>query len=199
MRRKRRRCSDCPKVLCEGSEMLDHSRSLQVNLLSDPTAFESCSIASSCDSASALIQARAITAHAALSPSLHLLVHHSTSTLSNMALVSSQESTRISSHMNNDHSSSIAHYLEHYGKVSTQSASLNPKITNFSTPSMTLEYGPEGKRKEYVHKFEPPMYAGQARSRLEAMHREAREGLGLVSLERCSRGIGICMADRLGR
>lgn len=83
--------------------------------------------------------------------------------------------------MNSEHGASLAHYLEFYGTIPSSQASVNPSISNFSTPSMTLEYGPPGQRKEYTHKFSPPMYAGEARKRLEAMHQEARKGLGLVS------------------
>lgn len=80
--------------------------------------------------------------------------------------------------MNGDHGSSLVHYLEHFGRIS---APVDPKITVFSTPEMVIEYGKSGNRKTWSHKFNPPMMAGEARKRLEEMHRVARQGLGLVS------------------
>jgi hypothetical protein len=80
-----------------------------------------------------------------------------------------------------------SHYLEYLGKVDPKLAAQSPALTNFATPSMVIEYGPKEDRKEFTHKFNPPMYAGQARKRLEEMHQEARKGLGLVSsMFRCS-------------
>lgn len=67
------------------------------------------------------------------------------------------------------------------GKVDPKLAVQSPALTNFATPSMVIEYGPKEDRKEFTYKFSPPMYAGQARKRLEEMHQEARKGLGLVS------------------
>lgn len=95
-----------------------------------------------------------------------------------MTAVTPAESGRITSNMNGDHGSSLVHYLEHFGRIS---APVDPKITVFSTPEMIIEYGKSGNRKTWVHKFDPPMMAGEARKRLEEMHRVARQGLGLVS------------------
>lgn len=78
--------------------------------------------------------------------------------------------------MNADHSSSSSHYLGHFAKVFNP---INPKITKFSTPSMTIEYGSPSNRKEYTMKFDPPMYAGEARHRLGDLHHEAMRGLGI--------------------
>ncbi|GAA5918998.1 hypothetical protein JCM1841_002683 [Sporobolomyces salmonicolor] len=96
-----------------------------------------------------------------------------------MADVSPQEASRIISHMNKEHGESLGHYLEYFKRLPRSQAYANPAITEFTTPSMTLEYGKAGQRKTWTYKFEPPMMAGQARLRLEAMHREAKEGLGL--------------------
>ncbi|ORY88777.1 hypothetical protein BCR35DRAFT_301106 [Leucosporidium creatinivorum] len=95
--------------------------------------------------------------------------------------VSAVESTRICSHMNKEHGPSLSHYLEYFGKVEPKLAAQSPQITNFATPSMVIEYGKE-ERKEFTYKFNPPMYAGQARKRLEEMHQEARKGLGLSEI-----------------
>lgn len=76
---------------------------------------------------------------------------------------------------------SCSHYLEYLGKVDPKLAVQSPALINFATPSMVVEYGPKDDRKEFTYKFNPPMYAGQARKRLEEMHQEARKGLGLVS------------------
>lgn len=73
------------------------------------------------------------------------------------------------------------HYLEYYGRISPRLASRDPKFTTFETSAMQIEYGKPGNRKTWTYKFQPPMYAGQARKRLEAMHQECRTGLGLVS------------------
>lgn len=47
---------------------------------------------------------------------------------------------------------------------------------------MTVEYS-ENPRQSWTYKFEPPMQAGQARVRLESMHREAKGGLGISDVE----------------
>lgn len=47
---------------------------------------------------------------------------------------------------------------------------------------MTLEYS-QNPRQSWTYKFTPPMQAGQARVRLEAMHREAKEGLGISEVQ----------------
>jgi hypothetical protein len=69
---------------------------------------------------------------------------------------------------------------------------------------MVIEYGASNHRKTWRYKFEPPMYAGQARKRLEAMHQECRTGLGLVSPRRLVRSVqggksGALEADSLLR
>jgi len=43
---------------------------------------------------------------------------------------------------------------------------------------MTIEYS-TSPRLSWTYKFTPPMQAGQARVRLESMHQEAKEGLGI--------------------
>ena len=58
------------------------------------------------------------------------------------------------SSQNNEHGESLGNYLELFGKVKN---AVNPKMTSFTTPSMTLEHGPEGRRKSWVYKFDPPM------------------------------------------
>ncbi|GAA5875973.1 hypothetical protein JCM1840_006237 [Sporobolomyces johnsonii] len=90
--------------------------------------------------------------------------------------------------MNQDHGESLGHYLEYFKRLPRSQAYANPTITEFTTPSMTIEYGKAGQRKTWTYKFEPPMMAGQARVKLETMHREAKEGLGLsdVVLDRFS-------------
>ncbi|KAL8286554.1 hypothetical protein RQP46_004571 [Phenoliferia psychrophenolica] len=93
--------------------------------------------------------------------------------------VTPQEASRISSHMNNEHGESLGWYLELYGKVKN---AVDPKITAFTTPSMTIEHGKAGQRKSWVYKFDPPMQAGQARKRLEEMHQDARKALGISNV-----------------
>ncbi|SCZ99379.1 BZ3500_MvSof-1268-A1-R1_Chr3-1g05980 [Microbotryum saponariae] len=96
-----------------------------------------------------------------------------------MAQVTPQEASRIISHMNADHAPSLSHYLERFAHAPARVAALAPRITEFSTDEMAIEYGPQGKRSTWHYTFDPPMYAGQARKRLEAMHSEARKQLGL--------------------
>ncbi|GAA5912489.1 DUF2470 domain-containing protein [Sporobolomyces salmoneus] len=83
--------------------------------------------------------------------------------------------------MNKDHEESLGHYLEYFGRRSRSLAYSKPQITEFSTESMTLEYG--SPRQSWTYKFTPPMQTGQARVRLEEMHREAKEGLGISDVE----------------
>lgn len=52
---------------------------------------------------------------------------------------------------------------------------------------MVIAYGPSSDRRAFVHLFEPPMGAGQARKRLEEMHTSAKQGLGYVSRRHDSR------------
>ncbi|BGP54621.1 hypothetical protein JCM8202v2_002208 [Rhodotorula sphaerocarpa] len=94
--------------------------------------------------------------------------------------------------MNKDHAESLSHYLEHYGGVSPSLASASPQLTSFATPSMTIMYGPAHARREWKYEFKPPMYAGEARKRLEAMHQDARRGLGIspVEIDRVVIGFG---------
>lgn len=75
-----------------------------------------------------------------------------------------------------------SHYLEYFAAVSPSLAYSSPQITSFTTPSMSIRYGPAHARREWKYEFKPPMYAGEARKRLEGMHQEARQGLGIVSL-----------------
>ncbi|GAA6022190.1 hypothetical protein JCM11491_002426 [Sporobolomyces phaffii] len=102
-----------------------------------------------------------------------------------MAEVTSAESTRaddahprLHRHMNKDHAESLGHYLEYFGRRSPSLAYANPEITEFTTDHMTLAYS-ANPRESWTYKFSPPMLAGQARVRLEAMHREAKDGLGI--------------------
>lgn len=74
-----------------------------------------------------------------------------------------------------------SNYLEHYGHVPRSLACASPALTSFTTASMKISYGPAKSRREWTHEFSPPMYAGEARKRLEAMHQDARKGLGIVS------------------
>ncbi|SCV71100.1 BQ2448_2688 [Microbotryum intermedium] len=96
-----------------------------------------------------------------------------------MAQVTPQEASRIISHMNADHAPSLSHYLEYFAHAPSKLAAMAPRITEFSTDEMAIEYGPAGRRSTWHYTFDPPMYAGQARKRLEAMHSEARKQLGL--------------------
>ncbi|BGP38787.1 hypothetical protein JCM10449v2_002724 [Rhodotorula kratochvilovae] len=96
-----------------------------------------------------------------------------------MAQVTNAEAQRIMSHMNKEHSESLGHYLSHFARLPSSLAYANPEITAFTTPSMKIAYGPAGARKEYVHAFDPPMHAGEARKRLEEMHQEAKVKLGI--------------------
>ncbi|GAA5931962.1 DUF2470 domain-containing protein [Sporobolomyces koalae] len=95
-----------------------------------------------------------------------------------MAEVAPAEATRIISHMNKDHEQSLGHYLEYFARRSRSLAYAKPQITEFKSESMTLEYS-HNPRQSWTYKFSPPMQAGQARVRLEQMHREAKEGLGI--------------------
>ncbi|GAA5834323.1 hypothetical protein JCM3766R1_005184 [Sporobolomyces carnicolor] len=99
-----------------------------------------------------------------------------------MTEVTPAESSRIISHMNKDHEESLGHYLEYFGRRSRSLAYAKPQITEFTTESMTLEYS-QNPRQSWTYKFTPPMQAGQARVRLEAMHREAKEGLGISEVQ----------------
>ncbi|SGY49026.1 BQ5605_C001g00729 [Microbotryum silenes-dioicae] len=99
-----------------------------------------------------------------------------------MSHVTPQEASRIISHMNADHAPSLSHYLEHFAHAPARVAALAPRIIEFSTDEMAIEYGPQVQRRTWHYTFDPPMYAGQARKRLEAMHSEARKQLGLVSV-----------------
>lgn len=66
-----------------------------------------------------------------------------------------------SGHQNNEHGESLGNYLELYGKIKN---AVDPKITSFTTPSMTLEHGPANKRKQWVYKFDPPMLVSAGRT-----------------------------------
>ncbi|TKA58316.1 hypothetical protein B0A53_00054 [Rhodotorula sp. CCFEE 5036] len=81
--------------------------------------------------------------------------------------------------MNKEHEESLGHYLEYFAAVSPSLAYSSPQITSFTTPSMSISYGPAHARREWKYNFKPPMYAGEARKRLEGMHQEARKGLGI--------------------
>ncbi|GAA5882687.1 hypothetical protein JCM3774_002813 [Rhodotorula dairenensis] len=96
-----------------------------------------------------------------------------------MAQVSDAEAQRIIAHMNKEHEESLGHYLEHFGGVAPSLAYAAPQITAFTTPSMAIAYGPAHARRQWTYEFKPPMYAGEARKRLEAMHQDARNGLGI--------------------
>ncbi|GAA5975729.1 hypothetical protein JCM10908_005260 [Rhodotorula pacifica] len=100
-----------------------------------------------------------------------------------MAQVSDAEAQRIIAHMNKDHEESLGHYLEHFGALPSSLAYASPEITSFTTPSMSITYGPAHARREWKYEFKPPMYAGEARKRLEAMHQEARKGLGISEVQ----------------
>ncbi|BGO96979.1 hypothetical protein JCM10021v2_000618 [Rhodotorula toruloides] len=99
---------------------------------------------------------------------------------------------RIMAHMNNDHEDSLGHYLVHFGRIPSRLAHSHPQITTFTTPLMKIAYGPAGKRKEWTYEFSPPMHAGEARKRLEAMHQEAKVALGIsdVTIDRVILPIG---------
>ncbi|KWU43355.1 hypothetical protein RHOSPDRAFT_35103 [Rhodotorula sp. JG-1b] len=84
--------------------------------------------------------------------------------------------------MNKEHEESLGHYLEYFAAVSPSLAYSSPQITSFTTPSMLISYGPAHARREWKYDFKPPMYAGEARKRLEGMHQEARQGLGISSV-----------------
>lgn len=79
-----------------------------------------------------------------------------------------------------DHPQSLSLYLRHFAHLPSSLARQSPKIETFTSPSMTISYGPSNARKTYEHKFNPPMEPGQARTRLEEIHREAKKGLGYV-------------------
>ncbi|GAA6058808.1 hypothetical protein JCM10212_001924 [Sporobolomyces blumeae] len=100
-----------------------------------------------------------------------------------MLEVGTQEATRIINHMNNDHEESLGHYLEYFARLPQSVAYAKPRIVDFSSPSMSLEYGPASNRQKWTYKFQPEMEAGQARHRLESMHREAKEGLGISDVD----------------
>ncbi|POY76842.1 hypothetical protein BMF94_0094 [Rhodotorula taiwanensis] len=100
-----------------------------------------------------------------------------------MAQVTEAEAQRIVAHMNKDHAESLGNYLEHYGHVPRSLACASPALTSFTTASMKISYGPAKSRREWTHEFSPPMYAGEARKRLEAMHQDARKGLGISPAE----------------
>lgn len=116
--------------------------------------------------------------------------------------ISAAEAERIVSHMNKEHPDSLSAYLERYGRVPHRRAAADPKLVKFEKERMVIAYGSLGKRsvmfrlscagsadpvrerrEEFTYKFEPPMLAGQARTRLVEMHNECRKALGLV---RCS-------------
>ncbi|GAA5957056.1 hypothetical protein JCM3765_005392 [Sporobolomyces pararoseus] len=93
-----------------------------------------------------------------------------------MTEITTAEASRIKSHMNKDHGESLGHYLEYFGRKTPSLAYSNPRITEFGSESMTIGYD---QNLSWTCKFTPPMQAGQARVRLEQMHREAKEGLGI--------------------
>ncbi|GAA5835808.1 hypothetical protein JCM11251_007432 [Rhodosporidiobolus azoricus] len=81
--------------------------------------------------------------------------------------------------MNADHSLSLGHYLEYLAHLPRSQAYKDPKIVSFKGEAMVLEYGAEGRRKRFEHRWTPVMGPGEARGRLVELHHEAKKALGI--------------------
>ncbi|KAL3426620.1 hypothetical protein PVAG01_00129 [Phlyctema vagabunda] len=87
--------------------------------------------------------------------------------------------TRIITHMNNDHQTSLSYYLQHYHSLSSRAAS-KAQLKDITFDSMTLQTADS---KTYTIPFEPAMSSwGEARPRVVEMDREARKGLDISSI-----------------
>lgn len=95
--------------------------------------------------------------------------------------------TRLTRDARQDHGKLLAHFIEYYGRIAGPA---NVSMASFASDKMVLKYtkGPGGQR-FYTHLFQPSIGAGEARTRLLALHSRARKGLGFVSfisLRHCS-------------
>ncbi|KAH7101705.1 hypothetical protein BKA62DRAFT_173797 [Auriculariales sp. MPI-PUGE-AT-0066] len=91
-------------------------------------------------------------------------------------------STRISRHMNNDHSESVGLYLRHYGAVPIAQATRDPRMESISPTAMTLSYvGVAGERLTKVLPLDPPLLdsLADARNRVMDMHDAASHAYGM--------------------
>ncbi|KAM5355566.1 hypothetical protein ACJ41O_002212 [Fusarium nematophilum] len=93
-----------------------------------------------------------------------------------MASAEDARKNRIVSHMNQDHTRELSHYLRHYSRLSAGAAS-SPVLRDIDLNGMTIR-SRDGK--DHVVPFTPPLASWvDAKGRIIEMAVEAREALGL--------------------
>src|SRR6266498_4489490 len=87
--------------------------------------------------------------------------------------------SRIITHMNADHSSSLTRYLEYYGKLPS------PKYAQLEEITLShMIISSNGGHNQNLIPFNPPMFSYlEARDRLVAMDKVSLEGLGRSDIE----------------
>ena len=89
---------------------------------------------------------------------------------------------RIITHMNNDHASSLAHYSQHYCKLSARQ-SAGTILKDLDLNGMTIFAPSASPRKEHHIPFDPPMTSfSEARPRVVEMDKASRKALGISSI-----------------
>ena len=85
--------------------------------------------------------------------------------------------TRIITHMNEDHQSSLTKYLEHFAKTSSFTAR-NPSMVDITTSAMTIQSSGFFSTKSYTIPFSPPLKSLlEVRPRVVEMDQQATKAL----------------------
>jgi hypothetical protein len=93
--------------------------------------------------------------------------------------VTAEAKTRTITHMNKDHQTDLALYLQHFAHLPRATAFDNPRLTDITLSSLTIRAG--GRGTTHVVPFSPPMAGwGDRRARLAALSRTARAELDPV-------------------
>ncbi|KAK0705086.1 hypothetical protein B0H67DRAFT_593127 [Lasiosphaeris hirsuta] len=91
---------------------------------------------------------------------------------------------RTIAHMNKDHTTDLAHILEHFNGVSHFAAAANTRMVDIDLASITVVTGSEPNLATHVVPFDPPMAKwDDRRQRLIDMTMAARAALGVLTSE----------------
>lgn len=82
--------------------------------------------------------------------------------------------------MQDQHPDSLVHYVQYYNELPLSAKVTNPILKEFTSERMVINYTVGAKSATLVHLFDPPMRPGQARTRLEEMHKQAKKAIGIV-------------------